>query len=292
MPWLCGAVSGRAVHWHTLIDGVSTISPFLLFYLLIDFPAGCRKFFHRLISLRCTRVYAILFQRGMGMETVHSGHRERLRERFIKTNLEGYAPHEVLELLLTYAIPRRDTNPIAHALLERFGSLHKVLEAPQEELEQVEGVGESAAVLIRLVLPMMRHYLISCEKEKATLNAPDACKAYARGLLMGERVEHVEAVALDARSRVIGRERVASGDEGEAAVSVRRVMAFLLRTGAAQAVICHNHPDGAAEPSEADILWTKEVRSLMAAMQIYLLDHIIIAGSNAYSFRENGRFQS
>lgn len=223
--------------------------------------------------------------------TVHAGHRERLRGRFVETDLEGYAPHEVLELLLTYAIPRRDTNPIAHALLRRFGSLHKVLEAPVEELEKVEGIGENAAVLIRLVLPLMRHYVASCAEEKATLSAPDACKAYARGLLLGERVEHVEAVALDSRNRVIGRERVASGDEGEAAVSMRRVMAFLLRAGAAQAVICHNHPDGEAEPSDADIAWTQQVRTLLGAVNIYLLDHIIIAGGRAYSFRENGRFQ-
>lgn len=225
------------------------------------------------------------------MDSVHTGHRERLRERFISTGLEGYAPHEVLELLLTYAIPRRDTNPIAHALLDRFGSLQKVLEAPQKELESVEGVGENAAVLIAMMLPLMRHYLVSCEKERAVLRTPDACKAYARALLLGESVEQVEAVALDGRNRVIGTERVASGDEGEASVSARRIMAFLLRAGAAQAVICHNHPQGSAMPSQADIRWTKDMRSLMAAMHIYLLDHIIIAGGNAYSFRENGQFQ-
>lgn len=224
------------------------------------------------------------------METVHNGHRERLRERFKQTNLEGYAPHEALELLLTYAIPRRDTNPIAHALLKRFGSLHKVLEAPQEELMQVDGVGEHAAVLIGMMLPLMRRYVASCEGDTALLTGPDACKAYARGLLLGERIEHVEAVALDSKSRVIGRERVASGDEGEASVSMRRVMAFLLRTGAAQTVICHNHPDGTLEPSAADVAWTAELRQLLSAVHIYLLDHIIIAGGQAYSFREMGRF--
>lgn len=226
------------------------------------------------------------------MDGIHGGHRARLRERFIETGLEGYAPHEALELLLTYAIPRRDTNPIAHALLNRFGSLHSLLEAPVEEIMRTEGVGEHAAVLLGLMLPLMRQYIRSTERESAVLSTPGACKAYARGLLMGERVERVEAVALDARSRVLARERVASGDEGETAVSCRRVVAFLLRAGAAQAVLCHNHPGGGAQPSREDILWTADMRPVLAKVGVYLLDHIIIAGTEAFSFRENGHFHN
>lgn len=222
------------------------------------------------------------------MDDGHAGHRARLRERFRQTGFQGYAPHEMLELLLTFAIPRRDTNPIAHALIRRFGSLHQVLEAPVEELKQVEGIGEHAASLLSMLLPLMRGYLKSKAGEKAVLSAPDACKAYARGLLLGEGIEHFDVIALDSKDQVIGMERAASGDEGEAAVSVRKVIALLLRQGAAQAVLAHNHPDGGLQPSQADRELTSQMQQVMASVGILLKDHIIIAGTGAYSFRENG----
>lgn len=222
------------------------------------------------------------------MQEEHAGHRARIRERFRQTGLQGYAPHEVLELLLTFAIPRRDTNPIAHALIKRFGSLHQVLEAPQEELTQVEGIGEQAASLLGMMLPLMRSYLTSKAGEKAVLNSPDACKAYARGLLLGEGFEHFDVIALDSKNQVVGWERAASGDEGEAAVSVRKVISLLLRLGACQAVLAHNHPDGALQPSQADKELTSQMGQVMASVGIRLVDHIIIAGTGAYSFRESG----
>ena len=222
------------------------------------------------------------------MESEHTGHRARLRQRFRQTGFQGYAPHEMLELLRTFAIPRRDTNPIAHALIKRFGSLHQVLEASTQELMQVEGIGEHAASLLAMMLPLMRGYLKSKAGEKAVLNGPDACKAYARGLLLGEGFEHFDVIALDSKDQVIGMERAASGDEGEAAVSVRKVISLLLRQGAAQAVLAHNHPDGSLHPSRADQELTAQMQQVMASVGIHLKDHIIIAGTGAYSFRESG----
>lgn len=222
------------------------------------------------------------------MSEQHEGHRARMRGRFLKTGLDGYAPHEVLELLLSFAILRRDTNSIAHALLERFGSLHKVLEAPHEELMKTEGVGEHAAVLLKLILPAARYYLKSRAGDRARLTTPNACKAYARGLLMGERAEHFHVIALDAKRRVIAEERVSSGDEGSAAVSVRKVIAVLLRLGAAGAVLAHNHPGGGAEPSKEDVYMTRCLAGVMASVGITLADHVLIAGADAYSFKEAG----
>ena len=222
------------------------------------------------------------------MDDVHLGHRARLRKRFLETGLEGFAPHETLELLLTFVLPRRDTNPIAHALLRHFGSLHGVLEASCEDLCQVDGIGESAAVLIKMVLPLARQYQKSKQRDMALLNNPAGCKAYARSLLMGEKYDHFEVIALDARGRVLGRDRVASGDEGEAAVSPRKVISALLRLGAAQALIAHNHPGGGAEPSSGDMALTEQLSGAMAGVNIVLYDHIIIAGAAAVSFRESG----
>ena len=222
------------------------------------------------------------------MDDLHQGHRQRLRDRFQRTHLQGYAPHETLELLLTFAIPRKDTNPLAHALMDRFGSFSKVLEASYDDLIQVDGMGNHAAVLLNMVLPMMRQYLAAKSGEKALLQSANACKAYARSLLLGETCEHVDIIALDAQHRVITHERAASGDEGEAAVSVRKVIAMLLRSGAAQAVMAHNHPDGSLSPSLEDRELTHQMQQVMASVGIRLHDHIIIAGTEAYSFRENG----
>ncbi|HHU01912.1 MAG: JAB domain-containing protein [Christensenellales bacterium] len=221
------------------------------------------------------------------MADMHKGHRARLRQRFIKAGLEGFAPHEVLELLLTFAIPRRDTNPIAHALIRRFGSLHGVFEAKYAELIKVEGIGEQAATLISLMLPTMRKYLLSKGSEKTVLTDISSYKSFARSLLIGETYEHFEVVSLDAKSCVISTERVASGDEGLAMVSIRRVISFLLRSGSAAALIAHNHPQGDAQPSKADIELTDKINSLCIELGITLLDHVIIAGTKAFSFREN-----
>lgn len=217
---------------------------------------------------------------------MHEGHRKRLRERFLATRLEGYAPHEMLELLLTFAIPRRDTNPIAHALLKRFGSLHKVFEASFDDLAAVEGVGENAATLILMLLPMSRKYLQSRDGVRAVLSDARACKAYARSLLMGETVERFYVVALDTKNSVLGQECVAVGDASFAAVSLRKVAEMLLRLGAARCMVCHNHPSGTLTASEADADLTRQLQTLLAPMQITLCDHIIVAGHRTMSLRE------
>lgn len=221
------------------------------------------------------------------MQEMHAGHRERLRRRFAKVKLEGFSEHEILELLLTFAIPRKDTNETAHALINRFGSLHKVFEANMQELKEVEGVGDSAATLIMLMLPLMRAYLVSCRSEQAVLKNTQAYKSYARSLLIGETYEHFEAVALDAKARVIANKRIASGDEGLAVISVRRLMSFLLGSNAHSVLLAHNHPQGEALPSKDDIEMTHKIQSLCANLGINTVDHIIISNTQAYSFKEN-----
>ncbi len=218
---------------------------------------------------------------------MHSGHRERLRGRFAQVKLEGFSEHEILELLLTFAIPRKDTNETAHALINRFGSLRKVLEADLQELKQTEGVGDSAGTLITLMLPLMRAYLASCRGEQNVLKDTGMYKSYARSLLIGETYEHFEAVSLDAKNRVIAGKRIASGDEGLAVIPVRRLMSFLLSSNARSVLLAHNHPQGEALPSKDDIDMTREIQILCASLGIKLADHVIISNTKAYSFREN-----
>lgn len=222
---------------------------------------------------------------------IHQGRRERLRQRFLKQGMKGYADHEVLELLLTFALPRKDTNPIAHALVNRFGSLSGALEASYEDLQKVDGVGKHAAVLISMMLPIARCYLQSKQGDRAILSSPKACKDYARSLLFGESVEKVMLIGLDAENRVVAHCQVSSGDELEAPVSVRRVMAELLKWGANKAVICHNHPQGRAIASEDDRKLTLHLINVLQPVGIELYDHVIIAGNEAFSFRQQGEMK-
>lgn len=218
----------------------------------------------------------------------HEGHRLRLRERYESAGMDSFAPHEVLELLLTYAIPRRDTKPIAKELLERFGSIGSVLSAPMEDLRCVSGIGSNAAVLISLMLPLSRlYYREQSEKAQSRQRTGDWTE-YCRTLLMGERFERVYVLSLDAEGALIHRALISSGDEGETAFYPRLAVAALLRAGAQGAVLCHNHPDGDARPSLADRQLTQALIPLLAPLSIELIDHVIVTDNAAFSFRKSG----
>lgn len=134
---------------------------------------------------------------------MHSGHRERIRERFLREGLQGFAPHEALEFLLCFAIPQKDVNPLAHSLIERFGSLSAVLEARAEELTQVPGIGPNAAALLTLLPELMRYYERDRRQERPCLRNFKAAGAYCRALLRGEKDECVYLLCLDAQGRLL-----------------------------------------------------------------------------------------
>ena len=218
----------------------------------------------------------------------HEGHRLRLRERFASAGLDSFAQHEALELLLTYAIPRKDTKPIAKALIGRFGSVGGVLCAPYEELRCVPGIGDSAATLISLLLPLSRLYYREQADRAQSRPAAGEWAEYCRTLLMGERYEKVYVLALDGKGGLIQKTLISSGDEGEAAFYPRLAVAALLRAGAQGAVLCHNHPDGDARPSLADRQLTEALIPLLKSLGIELLDHIIVTDTAAFSFAQGG----
>ncbi len=218
----------------------------------------------------------------------HSGHRERLRQRFSSSGLDAFAPHEMLELLLTFAIPRKDTKPLARALFAHFGSLPAILQASVEDLQEVRGVGSGAATLVSLILPLSKAYQ-SCRAESPAVLADASTLAeYCRALFYGDRYERFFVIALDARMRVLSRTLIASGDEGETAVYPRLVVSALLRCGAARAVIAHNHPGGEATPSTADHQVTQALERTLGDLSILLADHIVVSGETSFSFREHG----
>ena len=226
-------------------------------------------------------------QKGAGtMDGIHEGHRARMKKKLLENGERSLADHELLEVLLYYAIPRRDTNELAHRLLEQFGSLRGVLSAPVQELACVSGVGQQAALLLGMV-PMLYRRAAQREKEQI-LNSVDACGAYFTELLGSSRREMLWQVCLDGKGKVLSSRCLAEGDVSMAAVSVRQVVEYALRAGAVGVVLAHNHPSGVALPSQEDIATTRLVRDALRTMNIQLVDHVVVADGDYVSMAASG----
>ena len=216
---------------------------------------------------------------------VHAGHRERIRERFRDRGLAGFAEHEVLELLLTYAIARRDVNPLAHELIAQFGSLAAVLEADPSELMRVKGVGESTALMLSLMPELFGVYRRSAMGAKPCISNLSEASAYCRSLFFGVHEEMVYVLCLDQAGRVIHPALLRKGSVDEVTIYPREVVETVLRYHAHTAMITHNHPGGSEQPSQADIQMTARIAAVLDAIGVPLTDHLILSGENVYSMR-------
>ena len=221
---------------------------------------------------------------------IHGGHRARLREQFLRAGLDSMSDVQVLELLLFFAIPRRDTNPIAHRLLERFGSLAAVFEAPVTEISRVEGVGESAALLLSLVPQAARRHLIDRAKFEQVLDTTEKCGRYLLPFFHGERDEVVYLLCLDAKCKVLDCRLLFRGGVNTAGVSVRKIVEAALTYNATSVVLAHNHVSGIALPSREDEATTRQIRTALDAVGILLADHIVVADDDFVSMADNGLF--
>ena len=218
----------------------------------------------------------------------HDGHRRRLRQRFLQSGGEGFDDLALLELLLLYAIPRRDTNPVAHRLLERYGDLASVLEAPAEELQKVEGVGEYAAALLRLVPVAARRHMIERAHLGEILDTTARCGEYLMPRFYGERDEVVWLLCLDAKLMVRDCRLLFRGSVNSAGITVRKIVETALACNAASVVLAHNHTSGLAVPSREDERTTARLYDALEAVGIRLTDHIIVAGGDFVSMAESG----
>ena len=215
--------------------------------------------------------------------TMHDGHRRRMRERFRLEGLEGFAPHEALELLLFYARARGDVNPLAHRLLETFGSLKGVLEARPEQLTAVDGVGEETATLLAMIVPLFRKYQECLCAERRVLRSRPAAESYCAALLAGLRTERLYVISLSSAMTVLGQRAVGEGSLNEVPAYPRLVVETALNYNAFGVILCHNHPGGLAEPSPDDVAATQTIEAVLSHLGIRVIDHIIIAGNEAYS---------
>lgn len=223
--------------------------------------------------------------------SIHDGHRQRLKERFLQEGLDHFSDIQVLELLLFYCIPRQDTNPIAHALLDRFGSLSQVLEAPVEALCKVPGIGQSAAVLLSMILPLNRCYQKDRMENVRILARVEDCGAYLVPHFHGRRNETVFLLCLDAKCKVLGCREVGEGSVNSAGVPIRRIVETALGMNASTVVLAHNHPSGLALPSGDDVQSTYRVAAALNAVDIALADHIVVADEDFVSMAQSGLYR-
>lgn len=220
---------------------------------------------------------------------IHDGHRDKMRHRFLETGLVGFADHEALELLLFYAIPRRDTNALAHQLLERYGSLEAVLTAPVEDLQKVEGVGQSAALLMRLV-PMLVEKSRMRKNAPTILNSTEKAGEFLLYRFDGKKYELIYELCLDRKGKLLLCKLLTEGDVASADLNIRKLVENALLVNASAVILSHNHPSGVALPSGEDFATTDRVRAALEGVGIELVDHIIVADGDFVSMRDSGFF--
>ena len=219
---------------------------------------------------------------------IHDGHREKMRARFLTGGLDSFAPHEALELLLYYAIPRRDTNAIAHTLMERYGSLSAVLNAPVEDLQRVEGIGESAAILLHLVPQICRRASVEDAAQDTALNSSAKAGKYLLSLFEGKKREMIYQLCLDRKGKLLACKNLGEGGVAAVVLDIRRVVENAILTSASGVILSHNHPSGIALPSNEDYIMTDKAKAALAAVDVVLMDHIIVADGDFVSMADSG----
>ncbi len=210
--------------------------------------------------------------------SIHSGHRRRMRERFLAGDLEGFSEHEVFEFLLMYSIPRIDVNEHAHRLIERFGSYRAVFDADYEDLLAVEGIGESSAVLIKLASSMWRKYALSENDAEYVYDDISKVGDYAVRLYVGVSVEKLYAMLFDNQMKLIDTVLLSQGTTNAVSLSLREVAEKAIKKNASSLILIHNHPSGTPYPSSEDTKLSVQLRDLLSMLNIRFIDHIIVSG--------------
>jgi len=219
---------------------------------------------------------------------VHDGHRARLRQSFLEHGLQSMNDINALELLLFYALPRRDTNETAHLLLERFGSLHGVFSAPVEDLREVDGIGDYAAALIALIPEIMKKSRLSKSREIRQIRSSTDAGEYLLPFFMNEQDEVVYMLCLDTKRAVICCAELGRGVVNTVDANIRRMVEKALKVKACSVIVSHNHPGGIAIPSREDDIFTRCLYNALETVGIRLEDHIIVADEDYISLADSG----
>ena len=221
---------------------------------------------------------------------MHDKHRQRVRERFLSAGLDSFPPHNVLEMMLFYSIPRGDTNELAHRLLEHFGSLVNVLDAVPEELCKVEGIGMASATHISFVAQLIRRYMAEQAGEKLSFHSTQDFQSFVVSRFMGVKGEIAYLFCLDNAARLLQHSRVSLGTKYSVSLDNRTLLETAFHHNATKVVLAHNHPNGICAPSSNDIRLTEIAAKLYREVNIQLLDHLIIAGGACFSMAGSPKF--
>lgn len=224
------------------------------------------------------------------MGNPHEGHRERVKREFRENGLAHFADHKILETLLFFSVPRADTNVIGHRLMERFGSISGVFDAPYELLLETDGVGEQSATLIKLVSAIIRSYMDDHTTQNNVINSPETAKEYMQYKFLCEPVECIYLACMGHNGKVLFCSRISEGTPETVQIVPADVVKLALRANAVQAVLAHNHPNGICNPSSRDLRATSILYDELRRVDVKLIDHIIVAPDGVYSMKENNMF--
>jgi len=216
----------------------------------------------------------------------HSGHRQRMKERFLHEGIDKFSDYQVLELLLFFGVPYKDTNGLAHTLLDRYGTLSGVLNADYYELKEIKEMGAHASLLVSLIPALAQRYSRDRWRGKPQIANTNDAGMYSASLFVNEVYEAFYMICLDSQNRVVMPVRMSKGTINEAMIYPRLIVENALRHKAAMVILAHNHPGGSTDPSSADIEITKKLAAALAVITVGVMDHIIVAGENFLSFAD------
>ena len=223
---------------------------------------------------------------------LHEGHRARLRERAVQDGLDGFTEHQILELVLSFYLPRVDTNPIAHKLMKEFGSLGAVLEARTEDLIEIDGMGEKAATFLHLIPQILKAYKKSKMQENVLLSNPRQVFHYLGEIVKYMPYEEFYVICLNAKSMVLNTKLLAKGNSNKVELNLQQITKTALQLNANGIILVHNHPSGTSEPSVEDIALTRKVYLALSLNGVCVMDHLIISKDDYYSFNKQGYFSA
>lgn len=222
------------------------------------------------------------------MGTYFRGHRQRIKERFLRSGLKDWKDYEILELALTFAVARKDTKQTAKQLIEKFGSLKNVLNTDIEKLKEIKGIKDHAAFFISFLKNFAVKYseLELAEKEK--ISSPSDTVVFLKTLIGSSKDEIFYAIFMNASNKILFYDEINRGVVNKSAVYPRKIVELALKNNATSVIIAHNHPGGGCKPSQNDIIATEAVLKALKTVDVSLLDHIIVTDKNYYSFKDNG----
>lgn len=225
-------------------------------------------------------------------KNLHAGHRERMKAQFLKNGMSFMEDHVALEMLLYYSIPRGDTNPIAHRLIDAFGSFSAVLNAPYEELLTIEGVGPSSAMLLHMIPELCRRYQEDLEKEGDRVFDAESALRLIRPKFLGRKTEAVVLLLLNSKGEVVYCDVVTEGSMNAVPIYASKLVRLAARYDASSAILAHNHPSGYAFPTKGDIIATRHVIWALDSLNVRLSDHLIVTDNDYLSMSSSGLLES